>query len=104
MSHGHAVRRRRLRVILPLAGLIVTTYFGWHAYHGAHGLLERAGLEREELRLGAELKGLQAQRAEIEQHISLLKPDSLDPDYLEERALTLLHFAHPDMRELRFQR
>lgn len=100
MPHGRAVRKRRLRVILPAAGLIVTAYFGWHAYHGAHGLLGRADLIREELRLAAEIKGLQSQRASIERHIALLEPQSLDPDYLEERAISLLNFVDPDMREL----
>lgn len=101
MSHGRAVKKRHLRVILPVAGLVVTAYFGWHAYHGAHGLLARQSLMREELRLATELKGLKAHREAIERHIALLEPKSLDPDYLEERAVTLLNFVSPDVRELK---
>ena len=85
---------------MPAAGLIVTAYFGWHAYHGAHGLLARDGLKREELRLTTELKGLQAHRSSIERHIALLDPQKLDPDYLEERAADLLYFIDPELREI----
>ena len=103
MPHGRAVKKRRLRVILPLAGLVVTAYFGWHAYHGAHGLLARQSLMREDLRLATEIKGLRAHREAIERHIALLKPQSLDPDYLEERSVSLLNFISPDVRELKPQ-
>ena len=61
----------------------------------------RDDLQREELRLSAELKGLTARREALERDIVLLRPDSLDPDYLEQRAIELLNFIHPDIRELK---
>lgn len=100
MSHRNAVRKRRFRVILPIAAVIVTSYFAWHAYHGAHGLLARESLKREELRLTVELKGLQARRKSIEDHIALLAPNKVDPDFLEEQAVNMLHFVDPDLREI----
>ncbi|MFN0263553.1 FtsB family cell division protein [Tepidamorphus sp. 3E244] len=101
MPHRNAVKKRRLRIIFPVAGVIVTAYFGWHAYHGAHGLIARESLKREELRLTVQLKGLKAHRQSIESHIALLDPKQLDPDFLEERAVDLLHFVDPRLREVR---
>ncbi len=101
MATRRTVRSGKRSIVLPAAALLVTAYFSWHAYHGAHGLLARDDLQREELRLSAELKGLVARREALERDIMLLRPDSLDPDYLEQRAIELLNFTHPDIRELK---
>ena len=100
MGVKSVVRPRRGRVVLPLIGLAVSGYFSWHAFHGAHGLLQKPALAREELRLSAELAGLKSHRRRLEQQVDLLRDDALDPDFLEERALELLNFAHPKDRIL----
>jgi cell division protein FtsB len=87
------VRKRRAHILLPMIGLAVTAYFAWHAAHGAHGFLAREELQREEVRLSAELAGLRSHRRRLEQQVELLRPDSVDPDFLEQRAIELLNFA-----------
>jgi cell division protein FtsB len=39
---------------------------------------------------------LDAQRAELERKVKLLRPDSLDPDMLEERAREVLNYTRED--------
>ena len=42
-----------------------------------------------------ELARLKQERATLEQRVSLLRAESLDPDMLDERARFQLEFAHP---------
>jgi cell division protein FtsB len=36
-----------------------------------------------------------AERVELERKVSLLRPDNLDPDMLDERARAMLNYLHP---------
>jgi cell division protein FtsB len=82
--------------IFPLVALGVGGYFGYHLQIGEHGLKARADLERREEVLEGELAGLQEVRQRLERDVALLRPESLDPDMLDERARALLNLAHPD--------
>ena len=44
------------------------------------------------------------QRLELEHRVSLLRPESLDPDMLEERARMLLNYGHRDDRVILLER
>jgi cell division protein FtsB len=82
--------------IFPLVALGVGGYFGYHLQIGEHGLKARADLERRKEVLEGELAGLQEVRQRLERDLALLRPESLDPDMLDERARALLNLAHPD--------
>jgi cell division protein FtsB len=82
--------------IFPLVALGVGGYFGYHLQIGEHGLKARADLERRKEVLEGELAGLQEVRQRLERDVALLRPESLDPDMLDERARALLNLAHPD--------
>ena len=71
-------------------------YFGVHALTGDHGLEARAVLEKRKAVLAGELAGLKDVRARLERDVALLRPESLDPDMLDERARAILNLAHPD--------
>jgi cell division protein FtsB len=94
------VTRRRIRTVLnmlalyTIAGLVIG-YFGVNAYTGNHGLRARQDLDQQISTLNSELAMLQAERATWERRVSLLKPESIDPDMLDERARTLLNYADP---------
>ena len=75
------------------AGLI--GYFGINAYTGKYGLHAQAALDQEMIALTAELARLKQERQTLEQRVSLLRAESLDPDMLDERARFQLEFAHP---------
>lgn len=70
-------------------------YFLYHAATGDHGYIAYLKYQAEEERLMAELEALRAKRRELEHKVSLLRPESLDPDMLDERARALLDLAHP---------
>ena len=91
--------KRRLRLaMVPFFGAAAVAYFGYHAVQGDRGLVAWWKLRYELEQAQAELQDASAQRDMLEHRVSLLRPESLDPDMLEERARMMLGFIHPDDR------
>ena len=94
------VTRRRVRTVLNALALytiaaLVIGYFGVNAYTGNHGLRAKQELDQQISELEADLAAAQAERAEWERRVNLLKPESIDPDMLDEQARVLLNYADP---------
>jgi len=71
-------------------------YFALQAFHGNYGLDARKGYEEDIARLTRERDELRSQRGELERRVALLKPESIDPDMVEELARRDLGFAGPN--------
>ena len=92
------VRERLVRLAkdggLPLFVLAIIVYFGFHAVQGERGILAwhrmKADLEHAEAR---EVE-LAAKSERLAHRVSLLQPESLDRDMIEEQARLLLNFGH----------
>jgi cell division protein FtsB len=102
------VTRKRIRTVLNTLALYAAAamaigYFGVSAYTGNHGLRARQDLDRQIEQLGAELAALRAERGSWQRRVSLLKPESIEPDMLDERARALLNYADPRELTLRFK-
>lgn len=102
------VTRKRFRTVLNALALytlaaLVIGYFGINAYSGKHGLRARQDLDQQIAQLNDELTALRAERAGWERRVSLLKPESIDPDMLDERARALLNYADPRELTLRLE-
>jgi cell division protein FtsB len=82
--------------IFPLLACGAAGYFGYHLQIGDHGLKARADLERRKEVLEGELAGLKEVKDRLERDVALLRPESLDPDMLDERARAILNLAHSD--------
>jgi cell division protein FtsB len=100
------VTRRRIRTILNALALytiaaLLIGYFGVNAYTGNRGLRAKQDLDQQIAELSNELAGLRAERVNWERRVSLLQPESIDPDMLDERARALLNYVDP--RELTLQ-
>lgn len=94
------VTRTRLRAVLSALGLytvaaLIIGYFGLSAYTGAHGLKAKQDLAQQQTSLMADIERTRAERIELERKVSLLRPDNLDPDMLDERARAMLNHLHP---------
>lgn len=91
--------RSRLRsvafmlLLYTIAGGLIG-YFAYHAYSGDHGLVAKRSYEQEAARLEAELAALTAQRRAIANKVSLLDPQHLDPDLLDEEGRRELDFVN----------
>jgi len=82
--------------IFPLLACGAGAYFGYNLEIGDHGLTARADLERRKEVLEGELAGLDEVKTRLERDVAQLRPESLDPDMLDERARAILNLAHPD--------
>lgn len=92
----HELRKHARQITLPILGACVVGYFTYHAVQGDRGIIAWLVLNqqiREAKTVQAELAG---ERAMLEHRATLLRPDGLDLDMLEERARLMLNLAHLD--------
>lgn len=90
------LRARLGRAIVPVACLCIMGYFAYHAIHGDNGLLRLAEIRDSRMTLEQKVASAREIRRDLERDVALLRPESLDPDLLDERARAALGFAHPD--------
>jgi cell division protein FtsB len=81
--------------VAPAIGFCVVAYFAYHSIQGDRGLVAWMRLNEHIEIARAEVAGLQAERVALERRVSLLRPDSLDRDLLDEQARIVLNFARP---------
>lgn len=96
MSILYELRKRARQITLPVLGACVAGYFVYHAVQGDRGIIAWMVLNQQIREAQAVEAELAAERATLERRAALLRPDSLDPDLLEERARLMLNFAHAD--------
>ncbi|MEX2628734.1 MAG: septum formation initiator family protein [Tistlia sp.] len=90
------IKRRAWRVVGQGLAAATVAYFGFHMMTGDRGLQAylRITAELEEAKTAA--AELSDERRRLEQRVSLLRNDPLDPDMLEERARALINFGRAD--------
>ncbi|CAK0779848.1 Septum formation initiator [Azospirillaceae bacterium] len=88
---------RRVRVILgPLLCAVIFAYFVYYGVYGDRGLFELRHLQNEVAKAQVVLEQLRQERQMIEHRSSLMRPDHLDRDMLDERSRQMLNYSHPD--------
>ena len=80
-------------LLVPACCLLVLGYFAYHAVEGSYGLYALGKLQDRVATLEAELATVQAERARMEEHVSLMRPESLEKDVVDERARQALNMA-----------
>jgi len=93
MGFFFEIKRRAGQIIGPVAGITMVVYFAYHSIQGERGFIVMGKLERQVIELDAELNALREKRIKIENRVALLRPGSLDPDMLEERARIVLGYT-----------
>lgn len=86
---------RRFDLIVSLVCCAFLGYFAWHAFEGPRGFPYRDGLAIEAARLDVKHEALRAERIQLENKVALLRPESIDPDLLDELARGTLELAKP---------
>jgi cell division protein FtsB len=92
---GLEISRKLRQVLGPLLGATIMAYFTYHAIQGDRGLIAWWNLRYEIERVDAELMQVGSQKEVLDHRVSLLRPESLDRDMLEERARLMLGAIHP---------
>ena len=90
------IRRRAQAMLGPLVVACVALYFGYYAVYGDRGMLAMVQLDARIAEAETLLQIEQDKRDQLNRRVALLRPSSVDPDMLEERARVLLNFARPD--------
>lgn len=92
----YQLRRRALLATPAALASLAVAYFGYHAVQGGRGLVAYARLSQEVARAEQVLKRTEAERQRLEQRVTLLHPERVDPDMLDERIRETLGLVHPD--------
>jgi cell division protein FtsB len=87
------MRRFDLIVTCVCCGLL--GYFAWHAWKGPRGFPYKDRLTADVAALETKYEDLHATRLKLENKVSLLRPESIDPDLLDELARGKLELAKP---------
>jgi cell division protein FtsB len=84
--------------IMTIIGLCLCVYFAWHVIAGERSIFRLMSVERSIAKTSAEYNREHAKREQLEARVIKLRPGSIDPDLLEERARAVLGYARPDER------
>ncbi len=75
------------------SSVAVLGYFGWHGYYGPRSIDHGKFIQSEVVKHQAELEAAQSKRDKLDARVALLRPQSIDPDMLDEMARKTLQFA-----------
>jgi cell division protein FtsB len=80
------IRFKRFDYLVTLACLALLGYFAWHAAYGARSYKFHDVLQVNANFLEKQLGNIMSQRKTIEAQVSLVRPENIDPDMLDELA------------------
>jgi cell division protein FtsB len=89
------LHRLEARHWLVLFAYGLAIYFGYHAVVGGRGLLAWRQLNQDIAATQQDLAAVRAERQALEEKVRRLRPDSLDPDLIDELARRHLSLAGP---------
>jgi len=92
ISQRYTIRRN----LLTILGFCLGLYFSYHACFGERSVWRLMALEKSTARLSKEYDQLHGQRMALEGRVIRMRPGSLDPDMLEERARYVLGYVRAD--------
>lgn len=90
------IEHKRRHVVSTILFVLLFGYFCYHAVSGDHGIVAYIRLNKKVEELHATADSMRAKRLDLEHRVSLLKPNSLDLDLLEEQSRNLLGYAAKD--------
>jgi cell division protein FtsB len=88
--------RRGFDLILCLGSVCLIGYLVWHAVHGQRSFAQAERLAAHIETLTVERDKVRAERIALDERVALLRPDSIDPDMVEELARSTLGFVRPN--------
>jgi len=89
------IRKRAGFIAGPVLGVSLMCYFGYHLVQGERGLLSWLRLTQDVKLAKSRLAELNNEREALDRRVSLLRPEHLDRDMLDERARATLNLVGP---------
>ncbi len=90
------INLRSRHIVGPLLAALALVYFGYHLVQGDRGLITWVQRSQQIKDLTIELNTLKKHQVILSHKASLLRPESLDLDLLDERARIVLNFVRKD--------
>lgn len=90
------VRHRAKPALAPFLVALAIVYFGFHFVQGERGLIAWLRYHQQIDAAAAQLALVKGEREAIEHRVSLLRPERIDPDLLDERAREVLGLVRKD--------
>lgn len=87
------MRLRRFDLIVTCVCCATLGYFGWHAFEGPRGYPYRDQLSARAAGLDVKVEAIRRDRIQLESRVALLRPESIDPDMLDELARSQLQMV-----------
>ena len=87
--------KRKFDLIVMIVCMSLLGYFGWHSYYGPRSFDQRDALAAKVADLDAKLEIIRSERQALERKVSLMRPESIDQDMLDELARTTLDYGKP---------
>lgn len=84
------------QVVGPIIAISLLSYFIYHIIQGERGFISWRRLTHKIENAQHELDKTKAEETLLENRVRLMRPETLDPDMLEEQARDKLNFAHQD--------
>ena len=95
MDIARHVRKQLKSIVGPAIGVSLSLYFGYHLLEGDRGLNAWVRLTDEIRTAKADAEQIHAEKLAQDQRVSLLRPEHLDPDMLDEQARAALNLVGP---------
>lgn len=92
----YEIKQRSKQIVGPLLAVGLLGYFIYHVIQGDRSLLAWFKIHKELEEVTQKLKKVRDYKDRLAHRVSLLRPESLDPDMLEEQVRKNLGYAHPD--------
>ncbi len=93
---GTELTRRLQLVVGPVIAISLLGYFIYHIIQGERGLLSWRQFNEKITQAEERLHESMEEQDNLERRVRLMRPESLDPDMLEEQAREKLNFARKD--------
>lgn len=87
------MRIQKFDTVVSVLCCALLGFFAWHATKGPRGFAYTEKLASETEQLQSQLDSVQAQRTKLNLRVAALRPESIDPDLLDEEARQVLFLA-----------
>jgi cell division protein FtsB len=87
--------KHKWQTIASALGACVVGYFIYHTVQGDRGWLSMVRLQQQVQLAEDNLSQLQKDRQQLEHRVQLMRPESMDPDLLDEKSRELLDYSKP---------
>jgi cell division protein FtsB len=90
------IAKRTWQMIASVAGACIVGYFLYHTIEGERGWVAQMHLQNEVDAAQDKLSQLQKEHEALDHRVHLMRPETLDPDLLDEESRKTLNYSKPN--------